>query len=79
MGSYHCSFPRLTSWRPQERARQFHLSLPSFLLFFHFLSFFVRLASSWDRLGRRAKGSLQRATTAFFFFFCFIITRVRPI
>ena len=26
--AHHCSYPRLTSWRPLERARRFHLSLP---------------------------------------------------
>jgi len=59
-GNHHCSFPRLTSWRPQERVRRFHVS---FLFVIHFI-FLVRIAFSRDRPGRRAKGNLQRAATA---------------
>ena len=59
-GNHHCSYPRLTSWRPQGRSRRFPLSL-SFVL--SFVISLVRVTSSWDRPGRRAKGHLQRVAT----------------
>ena len=67
----HCPCPRLTLWRPQERCR--HWAVFFFPLFFplsftlallSFVISLVRTKSSWDRPGRRAEGSLQRAATA---------------
>ena len=66
--SYRCSYPRPLSWHPQTRTRGgplFRLCLPlSFGLFFSFVISLVPSLSSWDRPGRRAKGSLQHAATA---------------
>ena len=69
-GDHHCSYPRLTSWRLRERHKgprgAFPLSI-SFVFHARFRSFVIPLfcaTSSWDRPGRRAKGSLQRAAIA---------------
>jgi len=56
-GDHHCSCPRLTSWRPREKVKRFHLSLS-------FVISLGRITSFWDRPGRRANGRLQRAATA---------------
>jgi len=57
MGGHHCSSPRPTSWRLQERCRGTNRSLVfSFLCLSRSLFFpLVRFTSSWDRPGRRAK------------------------
>jgi len=60
-GNRHCSYPRPTSWNPQERSRRVPLSL-SFVV--SLVVSLVRVVSFWDRPGRRAKGRLQRAATA---------------
>jgi len=65
LGELHCSSPRPTSWRPRERFRGVYSAfLSSFPLSFtlallSFVVSLVRITSSWDRPGRRAKGSLQ--------------------
>ena len=65
-GNHHYSCPRLPSWRPRRRSGggggHGFLCSPFFCPFIcDFLGTFLL---SWDRLGRRAKGSLQRAATA---------------
>jgi len=69
--NYHYPRPRLTSWRLQERVgEKAALSfVPSFcpsrpLGYFSFVIPLARITSSWERPGRRAAGSLQRAATA---------------
>jgi len=60
--NYRCSYPRRPSWHRQARSRETGCA---FLYFFPFVKFLGRVYFySWDRPGRRAKGSLQRAATA---------------
>jgi len=53
-----CFSPRHPPWRPRKRIRGGRVSF-SFVLSFVFS--LARFISSWDRPGRRTKGSLQRA------------------
>jgi len=60
--NYRCSYPRPPSWHRQARSRGTGCA---FLYFFPFVKFLGRVYFfSWDRPGRRAKGSLQQAATA---------------
>jgi hypothetical protein len=58
-----CFSPRPHSWRPQKKrtARGQFAFFCLFPLSFSFVVSLVRYPSTWDRPGRRAKGSLQRA------------------
>ena len=70
-GSYHCSIPRLTSWRPRGRSREagcafFCFFLLLFIMPARLLLFcnFLGAHHNFLRQAWRAKGSLQRAATA---------------
>jgi len=57
--SYCCAYPRPPSRRPYKRCRG-RIMLSFVISFVSFLCYsLVGIMSSWDRSGRRTKGSLQ--------------------
>jgi len=56
--NHRCSCPRPPSWHPQASIRTPGDGSLCSSLCISFVIFLVRLISSWDRPGRRAKGEL---------------------
>jgi len=64
MGSCSCSFPRLTSGRPQERARRFHLSFPFVFPFLSLCHFLDARHTSLGQAWAEGKGELATCPRA---------------